>query len=73
MTVAWISFLFASVATMLFFATFDPEQLIIITTLPIDISPLGVYSIGFLLFWLLAAGTAALSCYLLSLPIEKQP
>ena len=53
--VLWVSFLSAAVATMLFFATFDPVELGDIATFPLVLDHLGGYSAGFLLFWLLLA------------------
>jgi len=49
----WVSFLWASIATMLFFATFDPVEIGSIATFPVDISPSTGYSVGFFLFWFL--------------------
>lgn len=51
--VLWVSFVLAGVATMLFFATFDPSQLAAIATFPLELDRSSGYSIGFLLFWLL--------------------
>lgn len=70
-TVTWVSFVSASVATMIFFAMFDPEELAEITTFPIKLSRIGGYSIGFLLFWLLTAGTGSALNIMLSLPEAK--
>jgi hypothetical protein len=53
-SVLWPSFLTAIVATGVFFSAFNPRELIPFN-LDIDISPLAAYSIGFLLFWVLAA------------------
>lgn len=69
--VAWVSFVAASVATMVFFAMFDPEDLAEITTFPIEYSRTGGYSIGFLLFWLLTGATGAALNLMLSLPAAK--
>jgi hypothetical protein len=52
-SVLWPSFIVAIVASGVFFSAFDPRDLIPFN-LNIDISPVAVYSIGFLLFWLLA-------------------
>jgi hypothetical protein len=52
-SVLWPSFIVAIVASGVFFSAFDPRDLIPFN-LDIDISPVAVYSIGFLLFWLLA-------------------
>jgi len=51
--VLWPSFITAIVASGIFFSAFNPRDLIPYN-LDIEISPLGAYSIGFLLFWLLA-------------------
>ena len=52
--ILWPSFLMAIIATGLFFSAFDPKDLF-----PFDmdhqITPLGIYSIGFFLFWALTA------------------
>jgi hypothetical protein len=50
----WPSFLIAIVATGIFFSAFNPTELIPFN-LDIDISPLAAYSIGFFLFWIIAA------------------
>lgn len=52
--ILWPSFLIAVVATGLFFSAFDPEYLFPFNSDP-EVSTLGVYSIGFFLFWLLTA------------------
>jgi len=60
--VLWPSFLTSGIATGLFFTVFDPHDLTVLTGDP-DISRMGVYSIGFFMFWLLTAATCALTCY----------
>jgi hypothetical protein len=52
--VLWPSFMVAIVATGLFFSAFDPDDLYPFGE-PTEVSRLGVYSIGFLLFWLVSA------------------
>ena len=52
--ILWPSFLIAVVATGLFFSAFDPEFLFPFNS-DAELSTLGVYSIGFFLFWLLTA------------------
>jgi hypothetical protein len=52
--VLWPSFLVAVVATGAFFSAFDPRDLIAFDT-QLDISRLGVYTIGFFIFWLITA------------------
>jgi len=51
--VLWPSFLVAIVATGLFFSAFDPEDLFPFGQ-ETDVSALGVYTIGFLCFWLIS-------------------
>jgi hypothetical protein len=52
--VLWPSFLVAIVASGLFFSAFDPDDLYPFGE-QTEISRLGIYSIGFLLFWLVSA------------------
>ena len=51
--VLWPSFLVAIVVTGLFFSAFDPDDLYPFGNSP-EISRLGIYSIGFLCFWLIS-------------------
>ena len=53
-SVLWPSFIVAIIASGVFFSAFDPRDLIP-CNLDVDISPVAAYSIGFLLFWLLAS------------------
>ena len=52
--VLWPSFLTAVVATGLFFSAFNPEDLFPFNK-TLEISPLGIYTIGFFIFWLITA------------------
>ncbi len=58
--ILWISFLTAAVATMVFFASVDPEVLSGNNTLGWEITRDAGYALGFFGFWLLTASTAAL-------------
>jgi len=51
--VLWPSFMVAIVATGLFFSAFDPDNLYPFGQ-ETEISRLGIYSIGFLSFWLIS-------------------
>lgn len=62
--VTWVSFLGAGVATMLFFATFDPQDLVSIATFPLQLSRVAVYSIGFVLFWVLLIANGLMAIWL---------
>ena len=60
----WPSFLFAGMATGVFFTLFDPVVLLECEGEP----PLGrtaAYSLGFFMFWLLCAGSSAATYYFL--------
>ena len=63
-TVVWISFLSASVATMLFFAIFDPVALLQSYDSEITIGRQGGYAIGFFFFWFISAGCSAVTAWL---------
>ena len=60
--ILWPSFLTAGVATVVFFTALDPVEFLAHTRLA-EISRLGVYTIGFFLFWVLTAVTSVLTCY----------
>lgn len=60
--VFWPSFLTAGIATILFFAVFDPREVLPCTSLP-DLSRIGAYSIGFFFFWVVSSGSCALALY----------
>jgi hypothetical protein len=63
-TVVWISFLSASVATMLFFAVFDPVELLRSYDSDTTIGRQGGYAIGFFFFWFISAGCSAVTAWL---------
>jgi len=62
--ILWVSFLTASAATMIFFASVDPEVLSGNNTLGWEISRQSGYALGFFGFWTLTALTGFL-CVLL--------
>jgi hypothetical protein len=61
--ILWPSFLVAAAAEMAFFAVLDPGELSFFGR-PLELSRIAIYSIGFFLFWGLAAASSALSLYL---------
>ena len=63
-TVVWISFLSAAVATMLFFAMFDPVELLETYETDLEIGRQGGYAIGFFFFWIISAGCSAVTAWL---------
>lgn len=68
-TTLWVSFLSAAIATMLFFATFDPSLLSEIATYPMNLDRTSGYSAGFLLFWVLLI----INSIVISWLCEKEP
>lgn len=61
-TVIWISFLSAAVATMLFFAFFDPVDLFALIGL--EVGSQSGYAVGFFFFWFISAGCSAVTAWL---------
>ncbi len=62
--ILWLSFVMAGIATGVFFSVIDPEALRGCVTFPV-MSRMGVYTVGFLLFWLLTAASSLLTSYFL--------
>ncbi|MEE9494161.1 MAG: hypothetical protein V3W04_12360 [Gammaproteobacteria bacterium] len=60
--VLWPSFVVAAIANGIFFTLFDPEDLLS-TAGEVTISRMGVYTIGFFLFWLVTSISSTLTCY----------
>lgn len=61
-SVMWLSFLMAGVATGAFFSAIDPMELKYCVSFP-EVSRTAAYSIGFFLFWLLTASSGLLSVF----------
>jgi hypothetical protein len=64
MAVLWPSFLVAAAGEMLFFAFIDPEELMLLGE-RVTLSRNAIYSIGFFLFWFLAAASSAVTAALM--------
>jgi hypothetical protein len=62
--VLWPSFLAASLATMVFFAFFDPAELSFAMTTPMELSRMHGYGIGFVFFWFVTCVSSAVSVFL---------
>jgi|LNFM01.1.fsa_nt_gb hypothetical protein len=60
--VLWITFLMAGIATGAFFSAIDPFELKYCVSFP-EVSRIGAYTIGFLLFWLLSASSALIAVF----------
>jgi hypothetical protein len=63
-TVVWISFLSAAVATMVFFAIFDPADLGHLIDSNLHLSPDLGYAVGFFFFWVFCALCSGLTAFL---------
>ncbi|MCU0804343.1 MAG: hypothetical protein MUF79_04535 [Burkholderiales bacterium] len=62
--ILWPSFVVAGIAEAVFFTLFDPSELTLFGQ-PLDgASRLAIYSVGFFVFWLFAAGSSAFTCFL---------
>lgn len=71
-TVVWISFLSAAIATMVFFAFFDPVELGRLLDEDLDISRDAGYAIGFFFFWALCALCSGVTAYLVRTAPKKR-
>ena len=58
----WPSFMVAITATGLFFSAFDPQNLYPFD-LEIEVSTMGIYTIGFFVFWILSAVSSGITVY----------
>lgn len=63
MWILWPSFIVGGVAEGVFFTLIDPQELYLLGE-PVHWSPTAVYSVGFFLFWLVAAASSAFTCFL---------
>jgi len=63
-TVVWISFLTAAVATMLFFAMFDPIDLLTLIEPELELGRQAGYAVGFFFFWIISAACSAVTAWL---------
>jgi len=63
-TVIWISFLCAALSTMVFFAVFDPVELIGIFGDDLDISRDAGYAVGFFFFWMFSLMCSGITAFL---------
>ena len=63
-TVVWISFLGAAVATMVFFAFFDPVELGGLINEDLQFSRDAGYAVGFFFFWALCALCSGVTAFL---------
>jgi hypothetical protein len=62
--ILWPSFLVAAIAEVVFLVLFDPLELHLVAGALGFGNRLAWYAVGFVLFWLFAATSSALSCWL---------
>jgi hypothetical protein len=67
--VLWPAFMVACVAELVVFAVIDPADLHLFGE-PVAAGRMPIYTIGFLFFWAIAAGAAALTVFLQRSPLE---
>ena len=63
--ILWPSFFAAGIATMVFFAAVDPDELRAITWAALPLSREGGYTLGFFMFWLCTASSSLFTSLLL--------
>ena len=61
--VLWPSFIVGGIANAMFFTFVDPLDLRLFGTL-LSVSRIGVYTLGFFAFWLVAGTSSAFTCFL---------
>ena len=63
MWILWPSFIVGGIAEGVFFTLIDPQELYLFGE-PVHWSKTAVYSVGFFLFWIVAAASSAFTCFL---------
>ena len=67
--ILWPAFAAAGIAEIVFFTVIDPQQLFLLGQ-PVQLSAIATYSIGFLMFWLICAGSSLLTWFMLPQSIK---
>lgn len=65
MSTGWASFLTACIASVLFFAVFDPARLAEAADWPLELSRMGGYALLFFFFWAIGIGAASITLVLM--------
>ena len=63
MWILWPSFIVGGIAEGVFFTLIDPQELYLFGD-PVHWSRTAVYSVGFFMFWAVAAASSAFTCFL---------
>lgn len=66
----WPAFVAAGIAEIVFFTVIDPKQLFLFGQ-PVELQAMATYSIGFLLFWAICAGSTLMSWFMLPQHIKS--
>jgi len=61
--ILWPSFIVGGIAEAVFFTLIDPQELYLFGE-PVHWSRTAVYSVGFFMFWAIAAASSAFTCFL---------
>ena len=69
--VLWPAFIAAGIAEIVFFTVIDPQQLYFFGQ-PVALPAMPTYSIGFLLFWVICAGSSLLSWFILKTSVSGE-
>lgn len=62
--VLWPAFIAAGIAEVVFFTVIDPKQLFLLGE-PVELPVMATYSVGFLMFWMICAGSSLMSWFML--------
>lgn len=68
--ILWPSFLVAIIAEGFFFSLFDPHELSFMGS-HMELAPIAIYTIGFFCFWMFCSLASMLTCYLISVPDDR--
>lgn len=68
--VLWPAFIAAGIAETAFFTLIDPKQLYLLGQ-PVELPEITTYSIGFLMFWLICAGSSLMTWFMMPQSIKS--
>jgi fructose-specific phosphotransferase system IIC component len=68
--VLWPAFIAAGVAEIVFFTVIDPQQLYLFGR-AVQLPAIATYSIGFLMFWLICAGSSLMTFFMLPKEVKS--
>lgn len=73
MATGWASFLTACIASVFFFAVFDPARIVEAADWPLELSRMGGYALLFFFFWLVGIAAAATTLILMRGALRSRP